>query len=123
MLDEKMENAKPTMSVLHPLPRVNEISVKVDADPRACYFKQVANGKFMRRALILKLLEEAAQNPEKKDNGLYNGENLINVIKCPNPACITTTEQEITHVFKPVDKSKGIYRCAYCEAKEQYFSK
>jgi aspartate carbamoyltransferase catalytic subunit len=42
---------------MHPLPRVNEISVAIDADPRACYFKQVLNGKFMRMALILMLLE------------------------------------------------------------------
>ncbi len=54
---EKMHNAKEDMSVLHPLPRVNEISVGVDSDPRACYFKQVLNGKYMRMALILKLLE------------------------------------------------------------------
>jgi len=44
------------MCVLHPLPRVNEISVAVDKDPRACYFKQVLNGKYMRMALIMKLL-------------------------------------------------------------------
>lgn len=54
---EKLENAKPDMRILHPLPRVNEISVAVDDDPRACYFKQVSNGKFVRMALILKLLE------------------------------------------------------------------
>ncbi len=54
---EKMELAKSDMSVLHPLPRVNEISVEVDKDPRACYFKQTLNGKLMRMALILKLLE------------------------------------------------------------------
>ncbi len=53
---EKLDNAKQNMSVLHPLPRVNEISVAVDDDPRACYFKQVRNGKYMRMALILKLL-------------------------------------------------------------------
>ncbi|MBE6998062.1 MAG: aspartate carbamoyltransferase [Ruminococcaceae bacterium] len=56
---EKLKTAKPDMCILHPLPRVNEISVKVDDDPRACYFKQVLNGKYMRMALILKLLEEA----------------------------------------------------------------
>ena len=56
---EKLKNAKPDMNILHPLPRVNEISVKVDEDPRACYFKQVLNGKYMRMALILKLLKEA----------------------------------------------------------------
>lgn len=54
---KKMDNAKPTLSVMHPLPRVNEISVAIDNDPRAAYFKQVLNGKYMRMALILKLLE------------------------------------------------------------------
>ena len=53
---EKLESAKSDMIVMHPLPRVNEISVAVDKDPRACYFKQVLNGKYMRMALILKLL-------------------------------------------------------------------
>ncbi len=54
---EKLVNAKKDLSIMHPLPRVNEISVAVDDDPRACYFKQVLNGKYMRMALILKLLE------------------------------------------------------------------
>ncbi len=53
---EKLRNAKSDLSILHPLPRVNEISVGVDNDPRACYFKQVLNGKYMRMALILMLL-------------------------------------------------------------------
>ncbi len=53
---EKLAKAGPDLRVLHPLPRVNEISVGVDADPRAVYFKQVLNGKYMRMALILKLL-------------------------------------------------------------------
>ena len=54
---EKLENAKEDLSILHPLPRVNEISVAVDDDPRARYFEQVLNGKYIRMALILKLLE------------------------------------------------------------------
>ena len=54
---EKLQNAKPDLSILHPLPRVNEIHTSVDSDPRACYFRQVLNGKFIRMALILKLLE------------------------------------------------------------------
>lgn len=58
---DKLRFAKPDMSILHPLPRVNEISVAVDSDPRACYFKQVLNGKYMRMALILKLLKEAGK--------------------------------------------------------------
>lgn len=53
---KKMEKAKDDMIVMHPLPRVNEISVDVDEDKRACYFKQTRYGKFMRMALILKLL-------------------------------------------------------------------
>jgi aspartate carbamoyltransferase catalytic subunit len=53
---EKLAPAKKDLIILHPLPRVNEIAVDVDNDPRACYFKQVANGRFVRMALILKLL-------------------------------------------------------------------
>lgn len=56
---DKLKNAKADLSIMHPLPRVNEISVAIDDDPRACYFKQVLNGKYMRMALILKLLKEA----------------------------------------------------------------
>ena len=54
---ERLNNAKADLAIMHPLPRVNEISVEIDNDPRACYFKQVLNGKFIRMALILKLLE------------------------------------------------------------------
>ena len=56
---EKLKNAKEDLSIMHPLPRVNEISVTIDKDRRAVYFKQVLNGKYMRMALILKLLKEA----------------------------------------------------------------
>ncbi len=56
---KKMKLAKEDMSVLHPLPRVNEIAPEVDEDPRACYFRQALNGKFVRMALMLKLLELA----------------------------------------------------------------
>ena len=54
---DKLYNAKEDLSILHPLPRVNEISVAVDKDPRAAYWKQVKNGKFIRMALIMKLLD------------------------------------------------------------------
>ena len=54
---DKLKVAKPDLAILHPLPRVNEIAVSIDEDPRACYFKQVLNGKYMRMALIMKLLE------------------------------------------------------------------
>ena len=98
--------------MLHPLPRVNEISVAVDKDPRACYFKQVKNGKYMRMALILKLLDEA-ENPEKSaEYSDYAGESAEEYI-CPNSRCISRTEQELPAHFTV---SEGKHRCAYCEA-------
>ena len=57
---DKMRLARKDLCVLHPLPRVNEISRAVDDDPRACYFRQVAYGKYMREALLMKLLEVEA---------------------------------------------------------------
>jgi len=53
---DKLESAKADLAIMHPLPRVNEIAVSIDSDPRACYFRQVLNGKYIRMALILKLL-------------------------------------------------------------------
>ena len=58
---DKLKNAREDLCIMHPLPRVNEISVAIDDDPRACYFKQVLNGKYMRMALIMKLLKEAGR--------------------------------------------------------------
>lgn len=57
LTEEKLKNAKEDMFILHPLPRVNEIAVEVDKDPRAAYFKQVQYGVYVRMALIMKLLE------------------------------------------------------------------
>ena len=57
LTSDKLRAAKPTLSVMHPLPRVNEIAQEVDDDPRACYFRQAENGKYIREALILSLLE------------------------------------------------------------------
>ena len=104
-----MEKAPDKMCVLHPLPRVNEISVAVDADPRACYFKQVLNGKYMRMALILKLLSESDGEHETFTN-------VTDEFVCRNPRCITAVEQEVVHLFKCVDQEHGMYRCVYCEA-------
>ena len=87
---EKMELAKTDMIVLHPLPRVNEISVAVDDDPRALYFKQTLYGKYMRMALILKLLSEGgtpAPRPILDSHGAT----------CHNPRCISRVEQELPH--------------------------
>ena len=109
----KLKNAKETMRILHPLPRVNEISVKVDDDPRAAYFRQALNGKYMRMALILKLLEDAANGVEAADNS----ELVVDEFRCTNPRCITSTEQELQHAFRLMDAEHGIYRCIYCDSK------
>ena len=65
---EKMAQAKPTMAVLHPLPRVNEIALDVDDDPRAAYFEQVQNGVYVRMALIMTLLGLADPKAPKEEN-------------------------------------------------------
>ena len=111
---DKLAAAKPTMRVMHPLPRVNEISVQVDSDPRAAYFRQALNGKFVRMALILKLLKEAGEGLQMPE---YDNV-VVNQLHCDNPRCISSVEQELDHVFKCVDAQKGIYRCIYCEAKK-----
>ena len=113
---QKMQLAKEKMAVLHPLPRVNEISVAVDDDPRAAYFRQTLNGKYMRMALILKLLEEAKIDPVRHSRD--EGEVLVDELICENPRCISATEQELHHKFKLVNPEMKIYRCIYCESKK-----
>ena len=108
---EKLNTAKEDTIVLHPLPRVNEISVDVDDDKRACYFKQVLNGKYMRMALILKLLGIAKKDKSKfklENNGL-----VYNKYKCTNKRCITTIEQELSQIAKQTDGT--VCRCIYCD--------
>lgn len=107
---EKMALAKKDMIVLHPLPRVTEIHPDVDDDERACYFDEAKNGKFMRMALILKLL---AEREKKKENEIkivpFAGETV-----CTNPKCITRTERGCKQSFYPSKADK--MRCAYCDA-------
>ncbi len=117
---EKLEHAKSTLAILHPLPRVNEISVKVDDDPRACYFRQARYGKYIRMALILKLLAENTDHKPFRES--FDGM-LVNKLACRNPQCITSTEQELEQVFRMVNPEKNICRCLYCEAKEYYTDK
>lgn len=115
LTEEKMKLAKETMRVLHPLPRVNEISVKIDDDPRAAYFRQALNGKYMRMALILKLLNEAEKGVQMSPEVYATDVSFT----CDNPRCISATEQELEHKFKLVDAEHGIYRCIYCESKKK----
>ncbi len=105
---KKLEHAKSNMIILHPLPRVNEISVAVDSDPRACYFEQALGGKYMRMALILKLLSET----DCPDTSAKEGE--VHADICQNPGCISSIEQELTPLYYTDDK--GVCRCVYCDA-------
>lgn len=106
----KLELLKKDAVILHPLPRVNEISVKVDDDPRAAYFRQALNGKYMRMALILKLLDEAKM-PGKQirfsDKAISDGH------YCHNAKCISKVEQELPERFYRAEE--GVKRCVYCD--------
>lgn len=104
---EKLRLAKADCSVLHPLPRVNEISVQVDDDPRACYFKQVLNGKYMRMALIVKLLSETAL-PNTRVGREIKG------YRCVNPKCVCLSERELRPMARDTDGMTAP-RCFYCE--------
>lgn len=109
LTEDKMRSAKPDAIVMHPLPRVNEISVKVDDDPRACYFEQTRCGRLMRMALILKLLAEKDLPDRRNRKNEYEDSSAI----CKNPRCITTGEQELRRlVYKD---GEGVLRCAYCD--------
>ena len=109
---EKMKGAKEKMAILHPLPRVNEILPEVDEDPRAAYFRQVGNGKFVRMALIYSLLkwkdDPEHASPERTD--LYKDSSL----QCKNPKCICNHEK-VDPLFHKTDD--GTVRCAYCDSK------
>lgn len=111
---EKMALAKPGMKVLHPLPRVNEITVEVDDDPRSAYFRQVENGKFVRMALILTLLRNV--DKERKPMSTQGAEKKP--YRCSNRRCISVHEA-VPHLFRPSADGTGEWRCAYCEAKAE----
>ncbi|MDR0829831.1 MAG: aspartate carbamoyltransferase [Prevotellaceae bacterium] len=101
---EKLKTAKKDMIILHPLPRVNEIATDVDNDPRACYFKQVLNGKFIRRALIYTLLRQKTQDTRH--------EKVVLGERCPNSRCISSIEA-VKPLYKIADN--GEKRCYYCD--------
>lgn len=117
---EKLEKAKTDLTILHPLPRVQEIAVEVDSDPRAAYFRQVYYGKIIRKALIMTMLglnnegnDQTSTTQRKTDFTTC----VTNVYRCTNPHCITSVEQQLDHVFACVDEENETYRCIYCEAK------
>lgn len=107
---DKMKLAKKDMIVLHPLPRVNEISADVDNDSRAAYFRQVKNGKFVRMALIFSMIK---WHEEKCYDTRENIE-YIDGPKCQNHHCIASIEPEKARYIRGKDNA---LRCAYCETK------
>ncbi len=102
---DMIKNAKPTMRILHPLPRVTEINTNVDNGPHAAYFKQVKNGMLMRMALILDLLKQ-------KDNYYENFNILDTEKKCQNNKCVVNSERNVNNYQKKIE---GQNVCAYCE--------
>ena len=101
----KLERAKERMLVMHPLPRVDEIAVDVDDDPRAVYFEQARYGMFSRMALLADL----ANQPRIQPGPVEIGHGPV----CHNPRCITQTE----HYLPPLVKETGGVRCcAFCDA-------
>ena len=110
----KLRTARKDMIILHPLPRVNEITRAVDNDPRAAYFRQVENGKFVRMALIYTLLRWADENKPFARTPVFNEPYMVNELTCSNPRCISATE-DVDQLFHRA--ADGTCRCAYCEAK------
>ena len=102
---KKMSRARPDMIVLHPLPRVDEITVEVDQDPRAMYFKQAHYGMYVRMALIMTMLEN--QNPSRLLKGkVHKG------VCCKNPSCITQQEHYLPKSFRGEGTT---LECEYCD--------
>lgn len=113
---KKLEKAKENLCIMHPLPRLNEIAKEVDGDKRACYFEQTLNGKYMRMALILKLLDEYSRNSTVGRDIKNQAEPIMSYsepIVCRNPHCITNHESDLEHLF--ISEDNKVYRCAYCE--------
>ncbi len=104
---EKLLHAKSSMKILHPLPRVDEITDEVDEDERAVYFKQAVHGMYVRMALIMYCLSHEGQAKEKSSLLLHE--------TCDNPKCITQTEKYLPKQF---EKNGDMIICQYCSQKK-----
>lgn len=102
---EKLDRAGKEMIILHPLPRVNEITVDIDEDPRALYFKQAQYGMFGRMALILLLLQDEEFVLQSRDAEL-------SVQRCNNPKCITQSEAYLPNLSY---RKLGMQMCEFCD--------
>ncbi|HCJ40146.1 aspartate carbamoyltransferase [uncultured Ruminococcus sp.] len=104
--NKKMSKAKDSMIVLHPLPRVDEIAIEVDDDPRAMYFKQAKYGMFVRMALILTMLENSTMKVPLITGRVHKHQT------CSNPLCITHKETYLPHYFRG---DSTMLECEYCD--------
>ncbi len=102
---KKMKKASKDLIVLHPLPRVDEITTDIDDDPRAMYFKQAKYGMYVRMALIITMLEN------QSDSTLLHG-TIRKDVCCKNPRCITQTEKYLPKSFRG---NGDIIECEYCD--------
>jgi len=107
---KKMQLAKQDMIVMHPLPRVDEITVEVDDDPRAKYFTQAKYGVFVRMALILTILKENKPSETLKGK-VYSG------VCCDNPRCITNHEHYLPKSFRH-SGDHTLLECEYCDERK-----
>lgn len=107
---KKMQLAKKDMIVMHPLPRVDEITVDVDDDPRAMYFTQAKYGVFVRMALIITILKE------KRSSETLKGK-VYNSVKCDNPKCITNHEEYLPKSFRS-SGDETLLECEYCDERK-----
>lgn len=106
--NKKLLNAKKDLKILHPLPRVDEIEVSVDDDPRATYFRQTVYGMYARMALILTILRGAnIRVPKKAKTSTHPNH-------CSNPRCITQTEHYLPNLFT---EAGGMITCVYCDGR------
>lgn len=107
---QKMLSARNDMIVMHPLPRVDEITVEVDNDPRAMYFKQAKYGMYVRMALIMTILSEKRSSETLKGKK-YNG------ICCDNPKCITNFEHYLPKSFRS-SGDETLLECEFCDERK-----
>ena len=109
---ERVSRARKDMTIMHPLPRVNEIATDVDPDPRAAYFRQTKYGRYIRMALILKLLDERDGRFQLLPEDACLSERL-----CRNSRCITAAEPGVVPYIRKGLRAHEQARCLYCDTK------
>jgi aspartate carbamoyltransferase catalytic subunit len=119
---EALKKARPDALVMHPLPRVDELDYRIDADPRAAYFRQAAYGLPVRMALISVLLGAVRLRVSQKDKTGFRPPERQELdlgryadLRCDNPRCVTALESYLRPVFEPVPRREGAVACSYCD--------